>query len=359
MSRFDVTTVDVEHFLEILEIRNISRASETEFRFSCPYPYHADGDSSPSCYMNSETSEFYCHSCKERGNAISFASFCLGVSYLKAISLLRSAYQPGSINPDEIDMVEEINRILNRTEIVDKQPILPEELCSRYAMDWEQAWLAYKEGKGFEPANYMFDRGFDWQTLQSWEFGWDDFSKRITFAVRDEHSQLMGFKGRAADGRHPKYLVLGDGPSRSLYGFPRYFPSRVVFGAHRVTGDPTVVVCEGELNAIAVTMKTGLPAVAINGSHFTDYHSRVIRNVASEAILFLDTDQAGEEAVWGRTDPRTGRRQPGIVERLSNFLPLRIVPPHRDDPASMTPEQVIDCVKKSKSDLLTFISDPC
>lgn len=359
MAVFDVTTVDVEHFLESLDIRNISQATEEEFRFSCPYPKHAGGDESPSCYMNTETTKFYCHGCKERGNAISFASYCLGISYLSAISLLRSAYQPGSIDPDQIDIVAEIDRILSKRSVIDNQPLLDEKIANNYAMNWEAAWNHRNSNKAFEPANYMFDRGFDWETLQDWEFGWDDFSKRIVFSVRDENGRLIGFKGRATDGRQPKYLVLGDSPAKSLYGFPRYFPSRIVFGAHRITGDPALVVCEGELNAIAVTMKTGLPAVAINGSNFTEQHSKVIRAIASEVILFLDSDRAGSDAVWGWRNERTGKHHAGIAETLSDFLPLRIVGDHDGDPASMTADQIIACVDNAQSDLLTFISNSC
>jgi DNA primase len=309
--------------------------------------------------MNAETTKFYCHGCKERGNAISFASYCLGISYIASISLLRSAYQPGALDPDEIDMVAEIERLLNLREEIDEQPLLPPSLVDNYEMDWKLAWDAYQEGNGFEPANYMFERGFDWETLTTWGFGWDDFSKRIVFPVYDDVGRLIGFKGRATDGRHPKYLVLGDGPRRSLYGFPRYYPSRVVFGAYRIQDDPVLIVCEGELNAIAVTMKTGLPAVAINGSHFTEYHSKVIRRIASEVILFLDTDRAGDDAVWGWDDERTGKHHSGIVESLSPFLPIRLVPPHEGDPASMTKEEIIECVERSESDLLTFLSEPC
>lgn len=359
MARFDVRCVDVEHFLESLRIRNISKATETEMRFSCPYPNHANGDESPSCYMNIETTKWMCHGCKERGDAVTFAAYVLGISRLKAISLLRDAYQPESRDPDAIDIVAELQSIFSeRHEEEQRQPILSESLIDRYSMDWESAWDAYKQGNGFPPADYMFERGFDYQTLSEWEFGWDDFSKRIVFSIRDEKGRLIGFKGRATDGRQPKYLVLGDGPSRFRYGFPRYFPSRVVFGAHRIKGDPSLVICEGELNAIAVRAKTGIPAVAINGSYFTEWHAKVIREIASEVVLFLDADRAGREAVWGRENSQ-GRHHPGIVEILSPFLPVRIVEPQENDAAEMTAEQIVECVERARPYLLTFLSDLC
>ena len=341
---FDPSRIDVEDFLDVLEVRNLSKATEQEWRFSCPLPTHDGLDESPSCYMNGKTTAFFCHGCKAKGNAIHFTEQILGVTRLEAIRMLRERYAPGSINPDARGMVQEVRKLWTPAEPHGKQPILPESLIERYALRWDEAYYHWENGNGFPATDYMLKRGFDPLALDQWEFGYDELSDRITFAVRDEHGQLIGFKARAYDDRNPKYLVLGDGGGKGArYGYERYYPSRVVYGAHRVTPGSEVVICEGELNAVAVRSLTGRPAVAINGSFFSSYHARVIQRIASKVILYLDDDSAGLNAVWGWTDTQ-GDWHPGIVELLTG-VPIDIVPEHQWDAAKYQEENQDEVLK--------------
>jgi CHC2 zinc finger/DNA primase catalytic core, N-terminal domain len=359
MSTFDPKHVDVEHFLDTLGIENITRATQQEMRFSCPFPNHDGGDETPSCYMNQNTSAFFCHGCKEKGSAVDFAAYVLQISPIAATRLLKSAYQPGAINPDARHMVDEVQKILAGQTVKIEQPILDPTWLNNYGMDWRaayEAWLA-NNGTSFEPADYFFGRGFEPETLEFWKFGWDDTSGRIVFPIFDLDGNLIGLKGRAHwPGAKPKYLVLGDGPSGGRYGYPRYYPSMVVFGAHLYRdGVESLIVCEGELNAIATTMKTGLPAVAINGSFFSEWHAKIIRRITSSAILFFDEDQAGEHCTWGWYNAR-GEYQPGVVDLLDPHMPVRIAGSHEKDAAELDGLAIKDiCITKSRSSLLARI----
>jgi len=346
MPTFDPSRIDVEDFLDCLEVRNLSKATEREWRFSCPLPSHEGTDESPSCYMNDGTTAFFCHGCKGKGNAIHFTEQTLGVSRLEAIRMLRERYAPGSINPDARGMVQEVRKIWTPPDNEGEQPLLPETLIERYALRWDEAYYHWENGNGHPATDYMLERGFDPLALDTWEFGYDETSDRVTFAVRDEQGRLVGFKARAHDGRHPKYLVLGDGGGKAAarYGYERYFPSRVVFGAHRVEPGSEVIVCEGELNAVAVRSCTGLPAVAINGSHFTGEQAMILRKIASKVTLYLDDDDAGLRAVWGWEDSE-GRWHPGIVEMLPG-MPVEMVPEHQMDAAEYQEKDQIGVLKE-------------
>jgi DNA primase len=361
MPGFDPSCIDVEHFLETLEVRNLSWATDDELRFSCPFPSHAGLDEKPSCYMNVDTTAFFCHGCKQRGNAIGFTEVILGITPLEAIRLLRDRYQPGAINPDEREMVKEIKNILETKEEQAVQPLIDESVFEKLSVDWEKVDFAIRREQYVpEPLAYMFDRGFDHQTLTDWEFGYDDISNRPVFAVRDEFGQLIGFKGRAwAKNQFPKYFVLGDKAGKpNRYGFPCYHTSQVVYGANRVIGnEECLVICEGELNAISVTMKTGLRAVAINGSHFSDFHAGVIKDKANKAILFLDSDPAGESAVWGWKDTN-GIHHDGVVDCLKDFMDVRICPDHEGDAASMNANEIAECLNSSE-DWVTIQMNVC
>ena len=180
-------------------------------------------------------------------------------------------------------------------------------------------------------------------------------SGRFTIPVRDIEGHLIGFKARAIDDRKPKYLVLGDKEGeRPRYGFSRYYPSRVVFGAHQYRNESQpIVVCEGELNAIATVQKTERPAVAINGSHFHPVHAKIIRQIAGEdgIILFLDEDEAGLDCMWGRWDSQ-GRWCEGIVEMLSPFMPVRVIRGHTQDAADLPGDAIEQLLEDSQPWLL-------
>ena len=123
-----------------------------------------------------------------------------------------------------------------------------------------------------------------------------------------------------------------------------------------VNAHQPLVVCEGELNAIATTAKTGYPAVAINGSFFQEEHAKIIRKIAgpSGVILFFDEDKAGEDCTWGREDSK-GDWHPGVVELLCPHMPVMLVPSHDEDAADMESEQLAECIAGAQTYLLMLI----
>lgn len=338
MSAFDPSCIDVEDFLECLDIE-AEEATEKEMLFSCPFPTHPGNDNNPSCYMNRETTAYFCQSCHARGNAIRFTQDLLGISPLEAIRMLRARYSPGGVDPSARSMREEVKKVLDaEPPTPSENSVLPEGLVERFSVDWQKAHHAWARREGHPATDYMFDRGFDPVVLEEWEFGYDPHSDRITFAVRDEHENLVGFKGRTwqAD-RHPKYLILGDSPRRnSRYGFPCFQISLLIYGLERAInhnetlaeGEAHLIVCEGELNVVSLYQKGYRNAVAIQGSNFSGAQAALLRMWADSVTLFLDSDQAGLDATQT------------IADSLIDFMPVRVVPDHEGDPASMSAEEV-------------------
>ena len=360
---FDPSHIDVEHFLETLNVDHITKATRQEMRFSCPYPNHDDGDRTPSCYMNVNSAAFFCHGCKERGTAVDMASFVLQISPLEAIRLLKHAYQPGGLNPDIRKMEEEVKKLwqIRSEKIV--QPLLDERVLDPFRLDWYSAYKAWEAGQGFEATDYVFERGFHPITVNAWQWGYDPNTDRITLPIRDEQGNLIGIKARAWEsGRKPKYLVFGDGPQGGPYGYDRYFPSHVVFGADRAAKEipdcpNPLVICEGEWNAIAVRASYTHPTVAINGSFFSEWHAKIIRRLAPEqgVILWLDPDQAGQNCIWGWENSR-GEWHSGIYELLSPYMPVQIVKPRERDGADSTPEEIQEALTDASPGLLAQLA---
>ncbi len=333
--------VDVEDMLQILDVENLRREGRNEMRFSCPYPTHDNGDKNASAYMNIETTAWYCHGCKRRGStAVTLVAYMLDISPMKAKRTLREAYDPASFNIEDRDIAQELRTFVakqNKPKINTWiNTVIPDSHIDRFAVDWQAA--ALNDGL-FPPTDYMFDRGFDSDTLDHWEFGYDELTSRITFAVRDELGRLVGFKGRSTDGREPKYLVIGDSPDKKpRYGIPRYYTGILVFGLHEAIKhmgqDRVLIVCEGELNAVALWQMGFKNAVALNGSRLTRRQQNLIRAHAEEVIMFFDFDKAGLEGMWGYEDEK-GFWHPGAIEILSRDCGVRLVGSHDDDPAGL------------------------
>lgn len=329
---FDTDCIDVFDFLECLDIEH--DGGQPWVRFPCPF----HGGVNFNCAMKHETTVFVCHVCKERGNAISFTEKLLEVSPLEARRLLKQRYQPGFIDPDSRSIVSEIERMMNRKKTdFYEQPSLRDDETEQFETSWSAAYHAWLEAYGWGGTDYAFERGFSPRTLEEWEFGYDNWSNRITFAVRDEMGRLVGFKGRAwHEHQQPKYLVLGDRPgSRPHYGWPCYRTGNVVYGLHRACSRD-LIVCEGEFNAVALS-QAGYAGVAINGSNFSKRQAEIICRAADSVTVFFDTDEAGSDGANA------------VVDALKDFLPVYLVPDHEGDPADMTDEQIATVLAAKQS----------
>jgi DNA primase len=363
--RLDLTKVDVEEFLEGLRIRNLQRADSEYWRFSCPFAGHSHGDETPSAQMRDDNTAFHCFGCKRSGNAITFLSEYEGVAFLEARRWIREMWGGGFVEPlhgaaNEWIEAREAAGFFFGCPSPDASPqvILPEETLQRFDVDWADAFCEWSEthhdqvGVDYTPLGYMFSRGFEPETLMDWEIGYDDQGERFTIPVRDEEGSLVGFKGRAWDpDRHPKYLALGDKPDRpGRYGFPTFEKSLVVFGLPKAHSARRLIICEGELNVLAMHQKGFPNTVAIAGSSLSGAQARLIREHCDEALIFFDSlrddgseDEAGMDATWGYLDERK-RYHPGAVDALEPHMRVLVAPEHVGDPADMTADQIQECL---------------
>lgn len=321
-----------------------TQTTESEYIFACPFGNHSTD--SAKLYMNAETTAWICHKCNEKGNAIHFAKRLLDISMLETIRFLKARYSPAGIDPASRDMVAEVKAIRNQLEPeVSRNTILPHELVEQYEVDWS----AVAEADEI-PASlaYMGERGFALETLDYWQIGYDSMTDRIVLPIFDEREQLVGFKGRAWRSDHqPKYLVMGDRRGRAArFGYPCYQKSLVLFGLHEAIyyietldkDQPAhLIVCEGELNAIALWQAGYRNAVAVNGSELSSRQERLLKQYADTVTIFFDSDDAGD----------TGTLQ--VANALSSVMPVKVVPDHEGDPASMSTEEIDKVLQEAVS----------
>jgi DNA primase len=324
MRKRDLSYVDVEDFLRALEVKNVSKSGQ-EVDFSCPFPNHLNGDQSPSARMNTKTTLWICHggSCGLRGDAVDFLMRLRDLSEIEAQRVIDERYGGPELSVEAGGLRREIERRQAGMMVDEVERIPPaEEWLDRFRIEWLDPHLA--QAWDDSPFAYMLNRGFERSTLSDWDIGWDEISDRITIPVRNKFGQLVGFKGRAwKPDHHPKYLIIGDAPGRQTrYGFSTYAKSEIVFALDRVQSS-RAVICEGELNAIALHENCEYGAVAVAGAEFSGIQAAQIIGSFSSAVVYFDEGDAG----------RAGTKK--VVEALASYMPVSVVLDPPDDAAAL------------------------
>jgi DNA primase len=342
----DLSSVDVFDLLERADVENIRSASGgAEANFSCPFGNHAHGDQRPSAYMNVETTAWFCQGCHRRGNAISFWAELKSVSAAEAKRFLRETYGIEFNEPIGGSMANEISQRWAPRAAPAAPVRPPASYLSSLQVDWAHE-LAMEVVPAF--ATYMDERGFDFDVLHRWQIGFDYLTDRVAIPIFDVDGQLVGVKGRSYDGREPKYHVQGDLPgSVPQFGFTQYETKAVVFGLHRRRDCRTVVLNEGELNAVACEQVGVVRPIALGMSYMTEAHRDLIVREADEVVTFFDDDDSGRAC--------TAQAR----QLLEPYVRVRHVGSHEHDAAKLVElgrgDEVLELVDSARSSLVESI----
>ena len=139
---------------------------------------------------------------------------------------------------------------------------------------------------------------------------YDRFRGRVIFPIEDPQGRVIAFGGRGLEpDAKPKYLNSSDTPlfhkGRVLY---RYKRAREALG-HGTGGG--LIVCEGYMDAIALT-EAGFPhAVAPLGTALTEDQLELLWRVGPEPTLCFDGDAAGLRAAYRSIDRALPFLEPG------------------------------------------------
>ena len=308
----------------------------------CPFHH----EKTPSFNINAAKGFYHCFGCGESGDAIKFVQKQEGLTFVEAVKKL--AEQCGV----KVEETEDPNAGQRK-----RLYALMAELAAFY----RRCLLQAKEGE--LARNYLKDRALDGSVAEDWGIGyapngvsnilrWAEkykytpeeleaagvikapsrpgdngyhrFAGRLMFPVRDKQGRVVAFSGRqlVAQKNSGKYVnspeTLIFKKSNVLFGFDR---------ASRAIGKDShceVIVCEGQIDCIRLHSSGFANAVAGQGTAFTDEHVRMLKRVASQAVLVYDDDAAGHKATI---------RSAGML--LAAEIPVRVVSlPDGDDPDS-------------------------
>lgn len=291
----------------------------SSYKANCPFHH----EKSPSFNVSAAKQFFHCFGCGKSGNAIGFVMEHEGLVFMDALKKL--AAKAGVHLEEEPDDPQARAAKRSRGRLLD----LHREASAFFHE------LLKTEPNCQHARAYLKSRGFGKEMAQRWEIGWmpdnpqtfldwarsrnftgkdlvasglaslrDEkrpaaglyvrFRDRLMFPIRNEVGDVIAFSGRQLreDPKSGKYI---NSPETDIFK-----KSNVLFALDRakksILKDKTVILCEGQIDAISCHEQGVENAIAPLGTAFTSQHARILKRYAQTAVLCFDADLAGMKA---------------------------------------------------------------
>lgn len=339
MSRFTSESVervkDAVDMVEVVSAHTDLKRAGTRFTGLCPF----HDERSPSFSVNAEEKLYHCFGCGVGGDVFRFVEEKEGLSFPDAVEALAERYNV------EIDREAEDPRAEEQR----KQRARLSELLERTAGFY--ASFLHDSPQAKRAREYLGERGLEEEVLREFGVGcapgtWDSvllrgqqagysipeieaaglilksrkgdghydrFRSRIVFPIRDARGRVQGFGARALlPDQKPKYVNSPEGElyskRRTLYGIERARPAIAKAGR--------ALVVEGYTDVLACHQAGIRDAVAVMGTAITPEQVKLLSGYAEEAVLALDADRAGREAMLRAEGVASGKRLRLRVARM-------------------------------------------
>ncbi len=291
----------------------------TGYKANCPFHH----EKSPSFNVSPQKQFFHCFGCGKSGNAIGFIMDHEGLLFMDALK--RLATKAGVHLEEEPDDPNARAAKRSRGKLLD----LHREASAFFHE------LLKTDPQCQHARDYLKSRGFGREMAERWEIGWmpdnsrvfldwarsknftgkdlvasglaslkdEDrpangiyvrFRDRLMFPIRNEVGDAIAFSGRQLkeDPRSGKYI---NSPETDIFK-----KSNVLFALDRakkaILKEKAVILCEGQIDAIACHEGGVENAIAPLGTAFTLQHARILKRYAQTAVLCFDADNAGVKA---------------------------------------------------------------
>lgn len=329
-SRFipDETVEEIRDKADIADVIGsyiqVKRAGPGKFKALCPFHH----EKTPSFHINSDRQTFHCFGCGKGGDVFRFVMDREGVDFPNAIHMLADRYNviipepepaqqqghtfPASVNIGgkvEKDRIYKLNEelaglyqnyLLSHPESPVAQYLhgrqLPPDIISNFRIgaapdEWTAA-VDYFVSKGYTEEE-VIESG---SAIRKEETGrvYDRFRNRLIFPIWDEQGRVAGFSARTveADSQGAKYVNSPETPvfhkSRILYALP--------LARAGIKNIGNAILCEGQMDVIAMHRAGFNNAVAPQGTAFTDEQARILKRYTDEVLISFDSDEAGQKA---------------------------------------------------------------
>lgn len=237
---------------------NISIQTESSKEATLYCPFHKNTHS-PAFYINLKTGLWQCFnpSCDRKGNFRQLYKHITGKSYGREFTI------------DPVNLQYQIDMGF-------KKKIEEEITLDSIEIDYSSSEV--------NVLATLYERGFNYDTLEYLEIGYSKVKERIVIPVRNAQYKIVGLIGRAIfDGQEPRYLYNS--------GFKR---ADVLFNIQNAKVFDECIVVEGSLDCAKVIQAGYKNCVATLGAQVSDNQIKMLRRYFDKIIIFSDKDEAGD-----------------------------------------------------------------
>ncbi|MDD3154685.1 MAG: DNA primase [Victivallaceae bacterium] len=296
----------------------LKRAGSGRFKGLCPFHQ----EKTPSFTVDEGKGFFHCFGCGKSGDAFRFVMERENVDFPNAVHILAS--RCGVVIPEytsPAEAAEDRHRADARVrlyELHEKFTTFFQENLARpgnpaldyltrrkipseiirdfrlgYAPDEWDACLRY----GCNVLGYSKEEMLSSGIVQQSESGraYDQFKGRLTFPIANEQGKIVGFSARilSADDKVAKY--------KNTPETPIFKKSHLLYALHlarrKMPEQAMAILCEGQLDTIAMHRAGFACAVAPQGTALTEDQLRILRRYTDRILLGFDADGAGQKAI--------------------------------------------------------------
>ena len=321
--------------VEVISAYTDLRRSGMRFTGLCPF----HDERSPSFSVDPTEKLYHCFGCGVGGDVIKFVEEKEGLGFPEAVEALAERYGVELERESEDPRAEEARKRRGRlSELLERTAGFYETFlwdapqarrAREYLVGRDLSEEVLREfGVGCAPANWDTvlvrgqQAGYSVAEIeaaglvrkgQKGRGHYDQFRARIMFPIRDARGRVTGFGGRALKpDQKPKYVNSPEGElyskRRTLYGIDKARPA--------IAKGSRALVVEGYTDVLACHQAGIAEAVAVMGTAITPEQVKLLSAYAEEAVLALDADRAGREAMLRAQGVASGKRLRLRVARL-------------------------------------------
>ena len=287
-------------------------------------PFHQE--KTPSFTVSQQRQRYHCFGCGKGGDVFKFMMEIEGIDFPNAIHMLASRCgvivpEKPAASPQEAAMMQAARSRKERLyELHEKlaarfaeqlwqfpdSPVhqyfltrrLPEDIARKFGIGaapdgWEQT-LDWGRQQGFN-IDEMLDGGIIVPSEKNPNRFYDRFRNRLIFPIWDEQGRVVAFSARtiqSGDVDGAKYVNSPETPifkkSNVLYA--------LCHARQTISQKNFAILCEGQLDVIAMHRANFTNAVAPQGTAFTYEQARMLHRYCHTVYLCFDADNAGQKA---------------------------------------------------------------
>ena len=281
-------------------------------------PFH--NEKTPSFTVNTDKQFYHCFGCGKGGNVINFVMEIQKMNFLEACQYL--ADKAGMEMPQresntryqdfraQREKIQKMNKIAARFFYENLQAEAGKEAREYLARRGIPDGMIKTFGIGYAPDEWdsllklLKEKGYAQKDIIEAGLAkasggklYDTFRNRVMMPIINNFSEVIGFGGRVMDKSEPKYL---NSPETAAFNKRKNLYNLNL--VRKLKNLQYVVLVEGYMDAIALTMYGVKNVVATLGTALTSDQARLLKRYVSNAVISYDGDEAGQKATLRALD---------------------------------------------------------